>query len=62
MSKFKDDERLPGFESIPDPASETPSSTDMIEDILEEGSKIHKEHEEERARTNDEDDEDFNIV
>ena len=36
--------RFPGVDPIPDPGTENPSSTSMIEDILEEGSEEAKKH------------------
>lgn len=33
------EERFPGVDPIPDPGTENPSSTSMIEDILKEGSE-----------------------
>ncbi|WP_168928951.1 hypothetical protein [Paenibacillus dokdonensis] len=47
MDKHDDHEneaRFPGVDPIPDPGTENPSSTSMIEDILEEGSKEAKKH------------------
>lgn len=42
MSKHNEKNRFPGVDPIPEPDHESPSSTDMIEDILKEGSLEHK--------------------
>lgn len=39
MNKPNEEDRFPGVDPIPDPDHETPSSTDMIEDVLEEGAR-----------------------
>ncbi|MWV45189.1 hypothetical protein GRF59_16310 [Paenibacillus sp. HJL G12] len=44
--KHDEEERFPGVDPIPDPGSENPSSTSMIEEILEEGSKEAHKHKE----------------
>ncbi|GIO30589.1 MULTISPECIES: hypothetical protein [Paenibacillus] len=37
--KHEEEERFPGVDPIPEPERENPSSTSMIEEILEEGSQ-----------------------
>lgn len=45
----EEEERFPGVDPIPDPERENPSSTSMIEEILEEGSEEAARHKKEES-------------